>query len=93
MAKMRDQKTEALKTAGSRPTNPKGGVVASDYGWTALDELRAQADERAANAEDMRKFIDASATLYGTLDTAQQRRFGSLASGYVRRELDSNSRI
>jgi hypothetical protein len=93
MGKMRDQKTEAVKSASSRPANPKGGVVASDYGWTALDDLRAQADERAAKVEDMRKFIDASATLYGTLDATQQRRFGAIARDYVHRELDSNSRI
>jgi hypothetical protein len=90
---MRNHKAEALKTAGSRQKNPKGGVVASDYGWTTVDDLRARAYERATNAEDTPKFIEASATRYGNLDAAQLRRFGSLASNYVHRELDSNSRI
>ena len=90
---MRNHKAEALKTAGLRQKNPKGGVVASDYGWTAVDDLRARAYERGANAEDIPKFIDASATLYGNLDAAQQRRFGSLARDYVHLELESNSRI
>jgi hypothetical protein len=93
MAKTRDQEAEAAKSAGVKLTSPRDGVVASDHSWTAMDELRAQADERAANGDDTRKFLDASTTLYGSLDSAQQRKFGVLARDFVHREMDSRSRI
>jgi len=80
--KQRDDRAAATKRSEAKDGNAEDGKAGSARAWTAIDEMRAQADATSAHADDLRKFADVAGPLYDSLDAAQQRRFGGFIAGY-----------
>jgi uncharacterized protein YdaU (DUF1376 family) len=80
--KLRDDRAAATQRSEAKDSKAGDGKAESARSWTAIDEMRAQADATTAHAEDLRKFADVAGPLYDSLDAAQQRRFGGFIAGY-----------
>jgi hypothetical protein len=82
MLKLREDRAASGHRAEAKDAKAEADKTGSGHSWTTIDEMRAQADATSAHADDLRKFADAGAPLYDSLDSSQQRIFGGFVSGY-----------
>ncbi|WBJ98801.1 Spy/CpxP family protein refolding chaperone [Methylocystis parvus] len=92
MLKLREQRAATMREA--QRTDDKEGKAKADSGrgdrdWTAISDMRMQADLLNVRADDLRKIADASSALYDSLEPSQRRRFGAFVSHYIGDEGES----
>jgi zinc resistance-associated protein len=93
MLKLREQRAATMREA-QRTDGKEGKVQADnergDRDWTAINNMRIQADLLNVHADDLRKIADASSALYDSLEPSQRRRFGAFVSHYIGDEGESD---